>query len=108
MTKPITEQRLYNITLFYLERFEASSLKIKQMLERRIHKEKTKGSLIPENYPQLIQNVIQKMTHLGYINDTRFASNQIRQLAAAGKSKSFILNKMPSRPALKKKKPLTC
>ena len=101
MTKPITEQRLYNITLFYLERFEASSLKIKQMLERRIHKEKTKGAVVPENYPQLIQNVIQKMTHLGYINDTRFAGNQIRQLAAAGKSKSFILNKL-SQAGIKK------
>lgn len=105
MTKPITEQRLYNITLFYLERFDASSLKVQQMLEKRIQKEKLKGAIIPENFRQLIQNVIEKMVHLGYINDTRFATNHIRQLALQGKSKSFILNKL-SQAGIKKEEAL--
>lgn len=94
MTKPITEQRLYNITLFYLERFDASSLKVKQMLERRIQKEKLKGAMIPTNTLELIENVILRMQNLGYINDTRFAQNQIKKLSSNGKSKSFILNKL--------------
>ena len=97
MTKPITEQRLYNTTLFYLERFDASSLKVQQMLEKRIQKEKLKGAII--------QNVIEKMVHLGYINDTRFATNHIRQLALQGKSKSFILNKL-SQAGIKKEEAL--
>ena len=94
MTKPISEQRLYNITLFYLERFDASALKVKQMLERRIQKEKAKGALVPNNTQELIQNVILKMQNLGYINDERFAQTKIKKLCSAGKSKSFILNKL--------------
>ena len=94
MTKPITEQRLYNITLFYLERFDASSLKIKQMLERRIYKEKQKGAFIPNDTDKIIQSVIQRMQSLGYINDERYTQNQVRNLAQAGKSKKQILNKL--------------
>lgn len=94
MTKPITETRLYNITLFYLERFEASSFKTKQMLEKRIQKEQLKGSIIPDNIDTLIQNVIKKMTSLGYINDDRYVQNQVRNLSNAGKSKSFIIKKL--------------
>ncbi len=94
MTKPISEQRLYNITLFYLERFDASTLKVKQMLERRIQKEKAKGAIVPNNAQELIQNVINRMQNLGYINDERFAQIQIKKLCSAGKSKSFILNKL--------------
>lgn len=94
MTKPITEQRLYNITLFYLERFDSSKLKVKQMLERRIQKEKLKGAIIPDNASILIQNVIKRMEDLGYLNDERFAKIQIKNLSQAGKSKSFILNKL--------------
>ena len=94
MTKPISEQRLYNITLFYLERFDASALKVKQMLERRIQKEKAKGAIVPNNTQALIQNIINRMQNLGYINDERFAQSQIKKLSSAGKSKSFILNKL--------------
>ena len=94
MPKPISEQRLYNITLFYLERFDASALKVKQMLERRIQKEKAKGAIVPRNTQELIQNVISRIQNLGYINDERFAQNQIKKLCSTGKSKSFILNKL--------------
>lgn len=94
MTKQITIQRLNNITLFYLERFEASSQKTKKMLERRIQKEALKGNIIPDNINQLIDEVIKKMVDLGYINDERFIQNQIRRLSNSGKSKSFILNKL--------------
>ena len=94
MPKPISEQRLYNITLFYLERFDASALKVKQMLERRIQKEKAKGAIVPGNTQELIQNVISRIQNLGYINDERFAQNQIKKLCSTGKSKSFILNKL--------------
>lgn len=94
MTKQITKARLNNITLFYLERFEASSQKTKKMLERRVQKEAAKGNIIPENIHQLIDEVITKMIDLGYIDDNRFIQNQIRRLSNAGKSKSFILNKL--------------
>lgn len=94
MTKPITEQRLYNITLFYLERFDASKLKIKQMLERRIQKEKLKGAIVPNDISTAIQNIISRLENLGYLNDNRFAEIQVKKLSQAGKSKTFILNKL--------------
>lgn len=94
MTKQITKTRLYNITLFYLERFESSRFKTKKMLEKRVQKERLKGNIIPDNINLLIDEVIQKMTDLGYINDERVIQNQVRRLSNAGKSKSFILNKL--------------
>ncbi|MBO7244158.1 MAG: RecX family transcriptional regulator [Alphaproteobacteria bacterium] len=92
--KQINKTRLTNITLFYLERFESSSFKTRKMLERRIQKERLNGNIIPDNINTMIDEVIQKMIELGYINDERVIQNQVQRLSNSGKSKSFILNKL--------------
>lgn len=94
MTKQITEKRLYNITLFYLSKYEASSEKVRQMLNRRLEKAAYAGEDIPRESKQWIENVIQKMKSLGYINDSRFAENQVRILTRQGKSENFIIRKL--------------
>lgn len=94
MQKPLTEKRLENITLYYLERFDASSDKVRQMLKRRIQKQKMLNIPVDKNINIWIENVIQKMQNLGYINDERYAENVIRRLSQSGKSMRFIQQKL--------------
>jgi len=94
MVKQLTEKRLYNITLFYLSKYEASSEKVRQMLNRRLMKMRLKGEDIPDSVTDWIEQVIQKMVSAGYINDQRYAENQVRILSAQGKSNRFIIGKL--------------
>ncbi len=92
--KTITYKRLYNITLYYLGRYDASSGKVHDMLNRRIYKAQLENTPIPPESAAWINTVIDKMQELGYINDTRFAENQVRILSNQGKSATFIINKL--------------
>ena len=94
MTKPMTQKRLYNITLFYLSKYEASSEKVRQMLRRRLEKAVFNGEEIPVEAPQWIENIIQKMITLHYIDDSRYTENQVRILSSQGKSENFIICKL--------------
>ncbi len=94
MQKPLTQKRLQNITLFYLERFDASSEKLRQMLNRRIRRQKMQGIPLDENINQWVEEVIQKMQDLGYVNDERYVENAIRRLSQSGKSTLFIRQKL--------------
>lgn len=94
MTKQITEKRLYNITLFYLSKYESSSEKVRQMLQRRLLKASQQGIEIPDESQQWITKIVGQMQALGYINDKRYAENQVRILSRQGKSKSFIIQKL--------------
>lgn len=91
----ITEKKLYNITLFYLTKYDSSTEKVRQMLRRRIHKIITQNKTeVPKETNQWIENIIHKMIDLGYLNDSRFAENQVRILSNQGKSNAFIINKL--------------
>lgn len=94
MQKPLTEKRLENITLYYLERFDASSEKVRQMLKRRIQKQKMLGLDVDPQINLCVEKVIQKMQQLGYVNDDRYAENAVRRLTQSGKSTRFIQQKL--------------
>lgn len=94
MQKKITYQRLYNITLYYLSRFDANTVKVRQMLRRRLQKVQLSGNEVPAEAEQWIEDVIVRMHQLGYINDERYCFNQVRILSDAGKSKRFIIGKL--------------
>ena len=91
--KKITQKRLENIALYYLERYEASSGKLRAVLKRRLMKA-SKEQPIPPEASDWIEQVIFQMQQLGYINDKRFAENTVRRLSGAGKSRSFIRSKL--------------
>ena len=94
MQKPLTQNRLKNIALFYLERFDASSGKIRQILKRRIQRQKNKGIELSPEITQWVENVIQDLLHLGYLNDKRYVENAIRRLSQNGKSIQYIRQKL--------------
>ena len=91
--KKITHQRLKNIALYYLERYDASSQKLRTVLKRRLLKAKMEQP-VPSEAPKWIEEVILEMTQLGYLNDKRFAENLVRRLSEAGKSCAFIRTKL--------------
>lgn len=94
MQKPFTPKRLENIALYYLERFDASSEKLRQMLKRRIQHHQLQNIPVDKNINQWIEDVIQKLRNLGYIDDNRYAENVIRRLSQQGKSSRFIKQKL--------------
>lgn len=90
MGKPITEQRLYHITLFYLSRFDASAQKVRAMLNRRVQAAARRGEPIPDETADWIEHVIHKVQDLGYVDDARYAANRVRVLAGQGQSDRMI------------------
>lgn len=94
MSKCLTEKRLLNITLFYLSQREASSEKVRAMLKRRIQRMKQRGEEIPPQANEWIENVIQKVKDLSYLNDNRYTENQIRTMIQQGKSERYMTMKL--------------
>ena len=91
--KKITPQRLKNIAFYYLERYDASSQKLRMVLKRRLIKASQEAP-VPKDAEKWIEEVIQEMKQLGYINDRRFSENLVRRLTGTGKSRSFIRSKL--------------
>lgn len=92
--KPITYRRLYNVTLYYLSRFDASAGKVRDVLKRRLLRVKMKGGDIPPEADEWIEQIIARMVELQYIDNARYGENQVRQLSAQGKSTRFIAQKL--------------
>ena len=91
--KKITPERLKNIALFYLERYDASSDKLRAVLNRRVKKAYLEQPISSET-PQWIEQIILEMKRLGYVDDKRFAENLVRRYSNAGKSRSFMCTKL--------------
>ncbi len=93
--KKITPQRLKNIALYYLKRFETSEYNLRSVLKRRIddyaywNKEFDKK----EAY-QWLDELVKDFVRLGYVDDERFAEIRISGYLSAGKSPRYILNKL--------------
>lgn len=94
MAKKITEKRLENIALFYLQRYESCSSKLRDTLKRRVRRAKMQGIEVPDDANQWIENVINKMVDLGYVNDKRYTENTLRHLQNDGKSTRFATGRL--------------
>lgn len=94
MAKKISDTYLYNSALNYLSRYDASSGKVRDMLRRRLLRACQDGQEIPPEAEIWISHIIARLNELGYINDKRYAENQVRLLSEAGKSTRFISMKL--------------
>ena len=94
MVKRLTEQRLLNITLFYLSRYESSTEKVRAMLKRRLKHMEMRGEEVPPEAARWIESVLKKVQDYAYVDDTRYAKNQVRNLVNQGRSERFICAKM--------------
>ena len=93
--RKITPQRLKNIALYYLKRFESSVANLRSVLQRRVNdyayqnKEFDRG----EAY-QWIEDILADFQRYGYLNDSRYAAIKIKDYMSAGKSVRYIKGKM--------------
>lgn len=92
--KHLSEKRILNITLFYLSRYESSAAKVRAMLHRRLLRLKAQGIEVPPEAEEWIEHAIQTAQNHAYLDDGRYAENQVRRLAAEGRSEHYIVSKL--------------
>lgn len=93
--KKITRQRLKNIGLYYLKRFESSVENLRQVLRRRVdgYARQEPGFNRQEAYGW-IEDILQDFEGWHYLDDTRYAELKIRDYLNAGKPERYIKNKL--------------
>ena len=93
--KKITPQRLKNIGLYYLKRFESSVENLRSVLRRRIDayaRENPEWNK-HEAY-QWAEDVLAEFERLHYLDDARFTEIKVRNYLSAGKPARYIQNKL--------------
>lgn len=93
--KKITKQRLKNIALYYLERFESSVDNLRQVLMRRVNDYAYANPDFDKSEAiAWIEEILSDCERFGYISDNRFAEMKIKDYLAAGKSARYIKLKL--------------
>lgn len=93
--KKITPQRLKNIGLYYLKRFESSVENLRSVLYRRIDAYAREN---PEWNKQeaygWAEDVLSEFERLHYLDDSRYAEIKVRSYLNSGKPARYIENKL--------------
>lgn len=93
--KKITPQRLKNIGLYYLKRFESSAANLRFVLRRRIDAYARENPQYDKNQAyQWAEDVINEFERLHYLDDARFAEMKIRNYLNSGKPERYIKMKL--------------
>ena len=106
--RKITRQRLKNIALYYLQRFEDDMLRMMQGDGERVRVENLKAVLLRRVNVYAFQNpdwnrqeavgwideIVAQFEGYGYVDDARFAEMKIKDYLAAGKSVRYIKGKL--------------
>lgn len=89
------EDYFYQVSLKYLERYEATQQMLMRVLKRKMMRLQFKGILGADTaLSDVIQKVVERLNEKGYLNDGRYSENKVRQWALAGKSKRYIMQKL--------------
>lgn len=88
--RKMTEKRLHNIALAYLNRYEASEAGFRAVLERRIYKAARAHDEDPASFQLMVDAEVEKAVSAGFINNKRFAENQVFQQRGRGASARAI------------------
>lgn len=95
MPRKITKQRLKNIALYYLKRFDSSVENLRMVLKRRIDKYAYYDSEFDKsNALEWVDQVLEEIKGYGYLDDERYADIKVKNYLAAGKSSRYIKNKL--------------
>ncbi|MBO6675285.1 MAG: RecX family transcriptional regulator [Rhizobiales bacterium] len=86
----MTERRLHTIALAYLDRYEASEASFRAMLERRVYKAARAHGEEPSDYQTMVEDEVAKAVSAGFIDNKRFAENQVYQQRGRGASAQAI------------------
>ena len=93
--RKITRQRLKNIGLYYLKRFESSVENLRRVLKRRVddYARQTPDFNKAEAYGW-IEELLQEFESWHYLDDERYAEIKIRDYLSAGKPERYIKTKL--------------
>ena len=93
--KKITPQRLKNIGLYYLKRFESSVENLRSVLQKRVNQyAKENPDFNKQEAYQWVEDVLTEFEKLHYLDDKRFTEIKVRSYLAAGKPARYIQNKL--------------
>lgn len=93
--KKITPQRLKNIGLYYLKRFESSVENLRAVLHRRIDSYARENSeWKKEDAYQWVEDVLAEFEKLHYLDDSRYAQIKVQSYLNAGKPLRYIAGKL--------------
>lgn len=93
--KKITKQRLKNIALYYLKRFESSVENLRQVLKRRTNDYAYQNPEFNKNEAYTwIEEILSDFQKLKYLDDNRYADIKIRSYLNAGKPARYIKIKL--------------
>ncbi len=96
--RKITKQRLKNIGLYYLQRFETSTENLRQVLYRRIQKYAFQNPEFNRGEAEgWVEEVLAEFQNYGYISDERYAELKVKNYMAAGKSLRYIQGKLKAK-----------
>ncbi len=93
--KKITKQRLKNIGLYYLKRFESSVDNLRQVLKKRVNDYAYQNPDFnkAEAY-NWIEELLQDFQGWKYLDDERYTEIKVRDYLHAGKPERYIKNKL--------------
>jgi len=90
--EPLTRQKLEQLALSYINRFDCTASKLTRHLNERVRK--LGGD---ENAAAWIAELVERYQSSGVLNDVRFATNLASQLGSRGKSARAISQKLAQR-----------
>jgi regulatory protein len=88
--KQVTEERLFNAAIYYLERFSATAAHVKTILQRKVKRWTETEPDWAIGADEKIDKAIARIIALGYINDAVFAESRVRSLRRKGTSTTII------------------
>lgn len=93
--KRITAERLKNIALYYLQRFDSSEENLRQVLKRRVWDYAFENpDFDKQTAYEWIEKIISDFNRVGYLNDNRYAEQKISTYLAVGKPERYIRQKL--------------
>ncbi len=88
--KPVSERRLENVALFYLQRFAASAETLRRVLRRRVDRSaRVHGTDRAEGHA-MAERVVARMVAAGLVDDRAFALARAARLHGRGASPRLI------------------
>ncbi len=93
--KKITKQRLKNIALYYLKRFETSEANLRRVLLKRVNDYVYQNpEFVKADAYEWVDELLEDFKRFKYIDDVRFAELKVRDYLAAGKAERYIKGKL--------------
>ena len=92
--KPVTEQRLHNAALYYLERYASSSGNLRRVLMRRVERSARLHDTDREDGARMVEALLRRFQDSGLLNDGQYAEARAASLFRQGCSLRAIRGRL--------------